>query len=150
MFKDEKKVSIGTDSPSEGGEPKRPASNWKSVPTEVLIQWMNEIREVLPPTKLSEMNLEEEMLLQFHTIQTLQSGILNDDSIPVNQRAQVANSVAATLNKLVDLQLAVYSSERFKSIETILIRALLKLPEKTAKQFIDDYEKLLAQERAKK
>lgn len=130
--------------PTLAGAP-RPFTNWKSLPEDLLIQYINEIRECLPATKLSDLNLEEEMLLQFHTIRNLQSEILVDQSVPANQRAQVANSVAATLNKLVEMQLAIYSSERFKAIELALIRVLSKLPEAAAKEFLDEYEKILGQ-----
>jgi hypothetical protein len=87
--------------------------------------------------------MEEELIRQFQAVRALQNSIIDDDTIPPNQKAQVANSVASSLSKLADLQLGVFSSERFKRIETLLIRHLKKLPEDTAMAFIEDYEQLL-------
>jgi len=44
------------------------------------------------------------------------------------------------LSKLADLQLGVFSSERFKRIETLLIRTLNKLPEELSAEFLEIYE----------
>lgn len=117
--------------------------NWKSLPIEVLIQYRDEITSLLPPLALSDMNLEEELLLQFHAIRSLQTTVLNDDTLPLNQRAQVANSVTNILNKLTDLQGVAYNQERFKAIELALIRSLRTLPEDVAKDFIDQYEEVV-------
>lgn len=121
-----------------------PSYNWSSMPIDVLIKYRDEITSTLPPLTLAEMNLEEEMLLQFHSLRSLQNEVLNDDDQPLNQRAQVANATAASLNKLADLQESLYSSERFKMVERLLIRALRKLPEDVASAFLDDYEASLA------
>lgn len=116
---------------------------WKALPPELLIQFHDEIRECLPALELKEMNLEEELLLQYHSLRALQTQVLNDETLPLNQRAQVANSVMATLDRLVEAQAKVYNQERFKSIETILIRHLKKLPEEAAEAFLADYRTLL-------
>lgn len=89
------------------------------------------------------MDLEQELLLQYQVIRKLQNDVMDDRDVPANQRAQVANAVAASLNKLVDLQNEVYSSERFKKVETILIRHARRMPEDLAKGFLEDYEALL-------
>lgn len=119
--------------------------DWGKVPPEQLIMWFEEIRDHLPPTQLSKMNMEQETLLQYHATRYLQTVVLNDDSVPANQKAQVANSVSSVLEKITRMQMEIYSTERFKAIELLLIRTLNKLPEDVAGQFIDEYEKILAE-----
>lgn len=117
---------------------------WSALPLETLLRYLDEIRQVLPATTLLDMNMEEELILQFQAVRTLQNTILDDESVPANQKAQVANSVASVLGSIADLQNKVYSSERFKRIETLLIRHLNKLPEDVAAAFLEDYEQLVS------
>ena len=117
---------------------------WSALPLETLLRYLDEIRQVLPATTLLDMNMEEELILQFQAVRTLQNTILDDISVPANQKSQVANSVASVLGSIADLQNKVYSSERFKRIETLLIRHLNKLPEDVAAAFLEDYEQLVA------
>lgn len=142
-----------------GGRPSRAASraaeglmpqgrptkqNWEILTVAELVRCRDEITAALPSLQLSKMNLEEEMLLQYHTLRELQGTVMEDDEVPVNQRAQVANTVAATLKTLGDQQIALYSSERFKQIENALIRELDKLPEDLAASFLVSYAKILS------
>jgi hypothetical protein len=116
---------------------------------EDLLYYYEQIRKRLPPTKLKDMNLEEELLLQLHTMRVLQQAVLEDEEVPANQKTGILKTVADTLNRLAELQNEIYSSERFKRIETVLIRALLRLPEETSKAFLDDYEAILSGKGAK-
>jgi hypothetical protein len=92
---------------------------------------------------LSEMNLEEELVAQYNAIKRLQAEVMNDPDVPANQKAQVANSVAATIKMLVDTQSRFYSQERFKRIESMLIAQLKKWPVEQAAEFLDEYAKML-------
>ena len=127
-----------------GAQAAPPTFRWSALPLETLLRYLDEIRQVLPATTLLDMNMEEELILQFQAVRTLQNTILDDISVPANQKAQVANSVASVLGSIADLQNKVYSSERFKRIETLLIRHLNKLPEDVAAAFLEDYEQLVA------
>ena len=138
MIDDDKTRSFDNQTASRGAP-----FNWKALPLALLLRYREEINECLPPTELSKMNMEEEMVLQYHTIRILQREVIDDDTIPPNQRVQVANSVASTLTRLSELQNELYSSERFKAIENMLIRSLSKLPEEVAMTFVTDYEKIL-------
>lgn len=124
-------------------EPAQAPFRWSALPIETLLKYFDEIRATLPSTKLVDMNMEDELLLQYQAVRALQNSIIDDDEVPANQRAQVANSVAGVLSTLADLQNKTYSSERFKRIETLLVRHLSKLPEDTAAAFLEDYERLL-------
>ena len=123
----------------------RPPSrfHWKDFPVSLLLQYRDEINAVLPPTELSKMNMEEEVVLQYRAIRELQTDIIGEETIPANQKAQVANAVASSLNKLAEMQNSLYSSERFKTIENIMIRMLSKLPEDVAAEFLSEYEKAI-------
>lgn len=133
-----------SDSPKLGRGPKterKPPTTilWDGMPVHELIKHRDDIDRRLPPLSLSELNLEEQMLLQYHSTRSLQSDVIAEESIPVNQRAQVANSVAASLAKLTELQETLYTTERLKAIERILIRSLRKLPEEVAEAFLVEY-----------
>lgn len=133
----------------EENRPKRVANSgakvvWSSMGIDALLDAYGEIVKYLPPIELSKMNLEKELLMQFHTVQNLQTNVLADEGIPPNQKAQVANTVAATLNKIVDMQQAVYETERFKLIENALIRYLNSRGEEVAAKFIEEYERIVA------
>jgi hypothetical protein len=121
----------------------RTSHNWKIHTVAELIRFRSEINQELPPLELGKMNLEEEMLLQYHAMRELQGKVMEDDDVPVNQRAQVANTMATTLKTIGDQQIALYSSERFKQIENLLIRTLDKLPEEVAAVFLEQYAKIL-------
>ena len=124
-------------------EPAQAPFRWSALPIETLLKYFDEIRATLPSTKLVDMNMEDELLLQYQAVRALQNSIIDDDEVPANQKAQVANAVASVLSTLADLQNKTYSSERFKRIETLLVRHLSKLPEDTAAAFLEDYEKTL-------
>lgn len=122
---------------------KKSPFSWKSLPLSTLLAYRAEIDKCLPATQLSDMNLETEMLLQYHTLRELQADVIGIDDVPANQKAQVANTVTASLNKLTDMQEGLYTAERFKAIENLLIRTLSKLPENLAEAFLKDYRKVL-------
>ena len=124
---------------------KPPTFQWAHMPQETLLRYLDEIKAALKATNLIEMNMEEELVLQFQAVKALQGSVLDDVETPANQRAQVANAVASSLSRLADLQMEVYNSERFKRVESLLIRHLRKLPEDVAAAFLDDYEETLSQ-----
>lgn len=117
--------------------------NWSIYTVAELVSMRDEITQALPPLELSKINLEEEVLLQYHTLRELQGDVLADKDVPTNQKAQVANSVAAALRTLGDQQAELYSSERSKDIENLLIRSLRLWPEESAAVFIEELAQIL-------
>lgn len=91
---------------------------------------------------LKDLNLEHELLAQYARVKRLQEEVLNDDSVPANQRAQVAGAVASTLQQLIKMQVEFSTSERFKAIEALMIKAMRKLPKDVAEEFLEEYERL--------
>ncbi|MEY2688983.1 MAG: hypothetical protein RL375_3181 [Pseudomonadota bacterium] len=122
---------------------------WEAMSAADLIAYRDQIVRVLAakvPMKLTDLSIENELLLQFHALREMQREVIDDNEIPANQKAQVANSVGSILAKLADLQNTVYSSERFKKVENMLVRHLMALNEDVAAKFLDDYQDLLRTE----
>lgn len=108
-----------------------------------LIQLRAEIDKMLPTKALVDLNLDRELVLQLITVQNLQREVLSDDSVPANQQAQTAGVVAAALATLSKLQAEVYTSERVKRLEQLLIETLQTLPQEAQQAFLDSYEEKL-------
>lgn len=108
-----------------------------------LLELRAEIDELLPAKRLKDINLEEELVRQLALVQKLQRDVLEDDECPANQRAQCAGAVANVLAVLSKLQVEVYSSERLKVIEGILIECVGTLPQGTQEEFFAEYERRL-------
>lgn len=94
------------------------------------------------PKSLADFNLEHELLEQYTTVKDLQEEVLGDDTIAANQRAQVANTVASTLQQLVKMQSDFYTAERFKAVEGLMLKAIRKLPREIAEGFVSEYERM--------
>jgi hypothetical protein len=106
------------------------------------VEALREALDLVSPHKamsLADLNLEHELMLQFSRVKTLQQEILTDDEVPVNQRAQVANAVASTLQQLIKMQSEFSTAERFKAIEALMIKAMKKLPLEVAEEFLKEY-----------
>jgi hypothetical protein len=100
------------------------------------------IDERLPTMTLQSMNLESELVMQYHTVKALQTDTIEDQLIEPNKKASVVNACASALSLVVKMQTDLYNAERFKSIETLMIRALKTLPKETVDVFLNEYEKL--------
>jgi hypothetical protein len=107
-----------------------------------LLDLLGEIESRLPATSLKAMDLERELVLQFLKVKELQDRVLANDAVAPNQQAQVANSVAGTLQNLVAMQAKFHTSERFKAIENLMIHYMKKLPLDVAEAFLAEYEAL--------
>lgn len=110
---------------------------------EDLVELRTRIDQMLPTRKLRDVDLESELVRQLTVVHRLQSDVINDQNTPANQKAQVAGQVANVLAVLSKLQVEVYSSERLKRIEQILIDTLNTLPLEAQESFLERYEVLL-------
>ena len=124
-----------------GDTPKDPLASL--TPSE-LRRLRSEVDKLLPDSemKLSDMDMPRELMNQFQVVKDLQSSVMDDDTVPANQRAQCANAVASTLQNLVKMQTDFYTSERFRAIENLLIQYMKRLPLDAANEFLDEYEKI--------
>lgn len=115
----------------------------KMYPVDVLLGLRAEIDSVLPVMKLSSMNLEEELMIQFHIAKSLQTATLAQSFTEANKKAQVVNTTASTLQALIKMQTDFHTAERFKKIEVKLIECLRGLPEEMTTKFFEQYEREL-------
>lgn len=108
-----------------------------------LLEQRAAIDALLPARSLAEVDIEEEVLLQFARTKALYDAISSDKEVPANQRAQVANSCTAILDQLIKMQARIYGAERIKAIESALIRTLRAFDEAVQARFFELYERAL-------
>lgn len=114
-----------------------------SMTVKELRRLRSDIDKLLPEqVTLGDMDMPRELVAQFMTVKDLQDEVLSDDETPANQKAQVAGQVASTLQQLVKMQTDFYTSERFRSIENLMIGYMKSLPLDQAQRFLDEYEGL--------
>ena len=114
----------------------------EEIPLADRIDLYEALKGALPPHKLQDLDLAQELVLQFMRVKELQSITLADRLTKANQKAQVANAVAGILGQLTRMQTELHTAERFKSIEGLMIRYFKKLPVDVVTKFLEDYEQL--------
>jgi ABC-type glutathione transport system ATPase component len=130
-------LRAGIETAFRGGRSERIA---RSTLTESeLRQLRSEIEAMLPQDNLSNLNLETELVRQYRKVLELQDDVLTDDTVPANQRAQVAGQVASTLQHLIKMQTEFHTAERFKALENLMIKHMRRLPKDVAEAFLDEY-----------
>ncbi len=67
--------------------------------------------------KIADMDLTEELGLQYQMAKILLNQVQTDNSVPPNQRALVFNAVREQLTQIVKMQETVWSMERLKRYE---------------------------------
>lgn len=115
-----------------------------------LIALRAQIDARLPPLSISDTNLEEELVLQYHAAKALVAAAARDVGVPTNQKAQVQNSCAAILKTLADVKTAVYNSERVQAIQQALEKAFQGETEEVKKRFFERYARLVRESTAQK
>ena len=114
-----------------------------NMPVDQLLELRRQIEALLPVKDIKDVNLSRELVLQVQALQALQQRVLTDNEAPANQQAQVANSLSSALVNLVKLQTDVYTSERMKVIESILVDCIKDLPMEAQEEFLERYETAL-------
>lgn len=116
----------------------------KMSPTE-LYHLRQEIDALLPAVKLTDMNLEEELVIQYQLAKTLQKSVMENDSkgTPDKEKSQLLKNATATLQSLINLQSTVYTSERLKFVESCMRNAFEGVSLDIRTKFFESYEKLL-------
>lgn len=107
-----------------------------------LITLLDMVISRLPPTKMSNLNLEDELVLQLYRAKDLLAKTIDQEETPANQKAQVMNAVSSVISQLIQLQERLYNAERFKAMEAIMIKSIQLMPKEAAEHFVDEYEKL--------
>lgn len=92
---------------------------------------------------LDEVDLTRETLLQLQKAKHLQAEASKKDSkVPMNQQAQVQNSIANIITTLAKVQMDLFTSERHKRIQAAVVRVVKTLE----KDKQDAFFELLAQD----
>lgn len=102
----------------------------------------SEIDKLLPSNKVSDLNLEEELVEQYQKIKDLMDEVSESADVGASQKAQVANSVVGTLGQLVKMQEDLRRQETFKVMEGVLIEAIKRLPAVVKDEFFTEYARL--------
>lgn len=93
---------------------------------------------------INKLNLTDELGLQYRFGMNLLATISgDDDDTPTNQKAQVMNSVNATLKEIIKQTEVVYGAERLKRFEAAMLKVLRGLPEDSRRVFFDLYSDYL-------
>ena len=100
------------------------------------------IDALLPSPQMADIDLEAETVRQFQTVQALQTKVVAGNDEP-NKKASVIQACAVALQMLAKMQSDVFTSERYKRIENLMIKHLKLLPQETAEAFLADYERLV-------
>jgi len=111
---------------------------------EALLQLRAEIETLLPATRLEDMNLEKELVIQYQQVKVLQEKVLKDNFAEPQHKAQIINSCKGALQELVTMQTKFHTAERLKNIESRLIKSLDKVPRKYLEEFFKYYESIEA------
>jgi hypothetical protein len=112
---------------------------YNSLSQAELLAARDEIDALLTETRLKEVNLSKELLLQLKKAKLLQKNTEEDEDVPANQRAQVQNSLGTVLINLAKHQQATYTAERFKKLETAVIKCLKTLAKEQQEEFFKLY-----------
>ena len=123
----------------------RTLNDLETMTPDELLDLLDRVTALLPATKLSEVNLAEELVLQFQRVKAVQAKVIEPGSgVSAQQKAAVVNACGAALQHLVKLQTDLYNAERLKNIEQVLIRVIKDQPEKLQRAFFKQYEQALA------
>jgi enoyl reductase-like protein len=94
-----------------------------------LLALHSQIEGRLEGIRLKDVNLVREALIQLQKAKALQAEANQKESgTPVNQRAQVQNSLANILQSLARIQDSLHNSESIKRLKAALVKALKTLP----------------------
>ena len=102
-----------------------------------------EIDTYLPAQELKDVDIEGELLMQFHQTKALLASVIDDVDTPANQKAQLVNTCSSILSEITKSQTSLYNAERLKIMEQALINALKTVPDSISEAFLDNYEREL-------
>lgn len=89
---------------------------------------------------IEQLNLTEELSLQYRQGKTMLDRVVNDDQVPANQVAQIFNSTQAQLEKIIRLRAQIFSQERLKRFEGAFLKVLeLAATDEQRVQFMEMY-----------
>jgi hypothetical protein len=91
-----------------------------------LLEIRAKVDGLLGSMNLDDIDMARELMTQHRTVSLLQHQTLNDEDVPPNQKAQTANTFQALLQQLIKMRTELYTAERSRAIESMVIRAFTK------------------------
>lgn len=109
-----------------------------------LLQLRGEIDENLSGIHLQDVNLVQETLIQLKKAKILQNRATKvGANYPLNQLAQVQNSIAKILQDLAKIQNTLFDSEQRKRLQQATIKTIKSLSQADQDRFFELYEPVL-------
>lgn len=93
--------------------------------------------------KLEDLDLAEELALQFKQAKALYNETMNDDEVAPNQKAQVLNTITSIIASITKAQAELYNAERLKKLEAATLKALKSLPKTSQEDFFTLYSEYI-------
>jgi len=94
--------------------------------------------------KLTDINLEEELVNQLLQTKELLKDVYSDESgDSASQKASLINACSAIIRDLAKTQAEIHNAERLKTMEQTLIEVLTKYDEAISREFLELYERRL-------
>lgn len=109
----------------------------KGMTREQLLDLHAKVENELGGLGLMEVNLVKETLLQIHRAKLLQETASQAKDAPLNQKAQVQNSLGSMLTQLAKVQIDLFNSERIKRIQGAVVKVVKTLPKPQQDQFFE-------------
>ena len=107
-----------------------------------LLKLKSRIEERLPC--LNDLDLQQELVLQFASAKSMLADAQDDKKTPLNQKSQIINTASSLLKQLAEMQIKLYSAERNKALELCLIDILKEADPEDRDAFMEEYERRLS------
>lgn len=91
------------------------------------------------PVELKDIDIGVELEHAFRIAKTLLDACVNDSETPLNQKAQIIGALNTVLTAMVKQRTDIYSAERVRTLESVLLKVLKRHPELST-AFLEDYK----------
>ena len=91
------------------------------------------------PVELKDIDVASELEHAFRIAKTLLDSCVNDSETPLNQKAQIIGAVNTEQTAMVKQRTDIYSAERVRTLESVLLKVLKRHPELST-AFLADYK----------
>lgn len=91
------------------------------------------------PMELKDIDIGVELEHAFRTAKILLDACVNDTATPLNQKAQIISALNTILAAMTKQRTDIYSAERVRTLECVLLRVLKRHPELST-AFLEDYK----------
>lgn len=122
---------------------RRGETDFSTLGVDELLAIRHEIDQRLPALTLAEVDLEGELLLQYHSAKALLARVMDNPGVPANQKAQVLNTCTSVLEQITRTQTALYNAERIKAMEMALEKTFAGTAQALRQDFFDRYSESL-------